>query len=261
MPVLQELNSQQIDEAVGGATKKNVPLTITVRSGQKWTNLHSRAVALEDKHICIEPPKADYAMTPHDFTPAQKVGLSFKLKHYKHICSATVVGPTNLRQDGGTIVPVLSLCWPLHMQRLQRRAYRRVDVPPGKIVRASFWLGGQVAEPQGTSVERPVWSGQVANISAGGFQLAMGEDLTDLLEVGETAGVRMVFGLGEQTVYCDAQLRHVAIEHGQCQIGFQFAGLALTAQGREALSLITERVTEYQRFAERRAETAWAARQ
>jgi c-di-GMP-binding flagellar brake protein YcgR len=139
------------------------------------------------------------------------------------------------------------------MQRLQRRAYLRVDVPACRIVRASYWIGGRAAEPAGTTVDCPVWSGQVTNISAGGFQLAADANAAEALEVGDTVGVRLIFGAGRESVYADAQYRHhERTLDGHVLMGFQFMGLDQTTEGRAALRIVSEAVNEFQRLAPRR---------
>jgi c-di-GMP-binding flagellar brake protein YcgR len=252
MATLQELTHRQINEAIQAATERNVPATVTIRAGQSWANLHSRLMALRDEHVLIAKPSSDDGPSRPEFHPADKIGLSFKLKHHKHIFTATVAGTERLGVDEQA-EPLLSLCWPTRMHRLQRRAFLRVDVPPNRIIRASFWLGGWQAEPAGTSPDRPVWSGRVSNLSAGGFQLVASHHVTRSVEVGETVGLRLAFGAGRNTVYADAQLRHMAAADDEALIGFQFLGLAQTREGRQALHVISAQVAELQRLQNPRA--------
>jgi hypothetical protein len=248
MPLLQELDTPQIDESLAGAASKQVPLTVTIRDGQTWVNLHSRALRFEGRHLLIEQPRESDVAPPREFAPGSKLGLSFKLKHYKHLSSATVKGPAQFPLEDGTSVPCLSICCPLHMQRVQRRAYLRADVPDGKIVRASFWRGSKDSEPAGGGPENPVWSGRVGNLSAGGFQLIAGPDTQEALEEGDTVGVRISFGAGDLTLYADAMFRHLdTVQDGQCLLGFQFMGLDQTCEGRQALKQIFYKVSEFLR--------------
>jgi len=247
MSELQELSVRQIDESLKLAVEKQVPVTLTIQQDGAWVNFPSRLLAITDKHMLIEPPPSDAGAPPHEFAPADKLGMSFKLKHYKHLVTATVAGMTDTAVGGAT-VKVLSLCLPTRMQRLQRRAFLRVDVPANRVVRASFWLGGRTAEPQGASA-LPVWTGRVTNLSAGGFQLACPTDRAARLEVGENVGVRIAFGSGEGAVYADAQFRHVEEDTPNTQdvvMGFQFLGLAQTPEGKEALRVISTKVAQFQ---------------
>jgi len=141
------------------------------------------------------------------------------------------------------------------MQRLQRRAYIRAEVPANRIVRASFWLGSAEAEPTGPSPERPVWSGRITDLSAGGFRMSVAAETAVGTDLGDIVGVRIVFGAdGAETVYTDAQVRHIESQSDRAVIGFQFLGLAESAQGRIVLQMIAAKTTEFQK-AEEKAES------
>jgi len=255
MPTLQELTHVQVEEALRSAVEKQVPAVATIRSGGGWMNLHTRFLACRGPHLLMSMPSAEGDIGPRSFAPADKIGVSFKLKHHKHVFTA-VVAASESYLDGDTVLPALRLCCPTKMQRLQRRAFLRVNVPPNRIVRGSFWLGGREAEPAGTTVECPVWQGRVTNLSAGGFQLLTSPECVSLLEVGDLVGVRLVFGAGQEAVYADAQYRHVEPQDCEALLGFQFLGLPLTPEGRETLDALSARVAEFQRIeeaAERRA--------
>ena len=244
MSELQELSVRQIDESLKLATEKQVPVTITLQQDGTWVNIPSRLLALTEKHMLVELPLPEAGVATHEFTPAERIGMSFKLKHYKHLVLVTVAGIVNSPLPGA-VTQAVALCLPTRMQRLQRRAFLRVDVPANRVVRASFWLGGRAAEPQGASA-MPVWTGRVTNLSAGGFQLVCPLDGAARLDIGENVGVRIAFGSGDGTVYADAQFRHLEENQQGVVMGFQFLGLAQTPEGREALRVISSKVAQYQ---------------
>jgi c-di-GMP-binding flagellar brake protein YcgR len=253
---LQELSFKQINEALNLASQKNVPITITIRQESAWLNFPSRMVAITGKGLLVELPPVAADVPPHEFVPAEKMGVSFKLKHHKHLFTATAVGLQDFPLEGGESIKVLALCLPVRMQRLQRRMFYRVDIPSNRVVRASFWLGGKEAEPNGTSDATPVWSGRVTNLSAGGFQVLSTAPLGPMLEVGDSVGVRLSFGSGQESIYADAQLRQVVLEGvEQWTVGLQFVALAQSPEGREALMFIGRKVSEFQQIAERSAVT------
>lgn len=241
---MQDLSTQQINEAIRDSVAKHIPLGLSIQT-DAWLRMHSRFLAISEEHILVEMPSADDG-APHEFVPAEKVALSFKLKHHKYLSQARVAGQRQLKLPDGTCIPTLSLCWPMHMQRLQRRSFARVAVPPGKVVRVSFWTGGRDAEPTGPSDPRSVWSGQVVDLSAGGFQAIITAEVPELV-TGQPIGVRIVFGPGEASVYADAQFRHKQPEDAGVSFGFQFVGLAHTEQGRENLRLISRKMSEFSR--------------
>ena len=215
------------------------------KANTKVDGLRSRVNGIQGEHMVLEMPRPGDDSTSYEFTPAEKIGVNLKLKHYKHIFSVTVVGKLKGRLDDGTEYDVLVVCWPSRMQRLQRRAYLRADVPDNRIARASVWLGGQNDEPAGTSPDRPVWSGQVTNLSAGGFQMRTSECASAEMDLDDIVGVRLGFGAGQETVYADAQFRHAQPDGEMTLIGFQFVGLGHSAEGLKALKFIITKVSEY----------------
>ena len=253
MAFLQNLSIEQINEAVAAAVERSVPATITIRSSAGWIKLRSRAMAAKDGYLWVKAPTTDPDGQAYPLAPADKVGLSFKLKHYKHMCLLTVAGSSKLADEQGNSPSVLRLCLPSKMQRLQRRAYVRAEVPENRVVRASFWLGGIQSEPAGTRPDRPVWSGRVVDISAGGFRFCTEGRACEYLEIDDIVGVRLVFGAGRETIFVDAQFRHAEAtsagpdqpENLKALLGFQFIGLSHSAEGREALKTISARVGEF----------------
>jgi len=246
MPALQQLSQQQIDEVLAEAAGRQAPLVVTVQSDGRWVTYHSRLIALRGQHLAVEMPRAEDG-TPLELAPADKLNVSLKLKHHKNIFSATVARVETIRMEQGAEMTVAVLCGPTQVQRLQRRAYLRADVPANRIVRASVWLGGWESEPAGTSPDRPVWTGQVTNISAGGFQMKAPRQCLGALEVNDLVGVRLIFGAGQKAVYSDAQFRHAEEDGPSVLLGFQFVGLTETAEGMSALRTITARVSELAR--------------
>lgn len=244
---MQELNIRQIGESLQDAVSRHIPLNLSVQA-EHWVNLHSRFLAVQDDKLLVELPTMDDG-TPHKFAPAEKVALSFKLKHHKYLSSARVAGLNVWTLEDGTSVPALCLCFPMQMQRLQRRSFTRVEVPAGRIVRVSFWPGDKDSEPASPNISAPVWSGRVADLSAGGFQAILSENAN--LEEGQTIGVRLAFGPGETSVYCDAQFRHSCQQGDSWSLGFQFIGLAQTDAGREVLRILGRKMNEFSRYAAR----------
>jgi c-di-GMP-binding flagellar brake protein YcgR len=285
MALLQELDLDQINEVLEQASQRQLPVTITVRLENRWANYPSRILAVRDEHILLERPMGDpnlgqtprsrgpqgagdsadampengQSPEPHEFVPAERIGLAFKLKHYKHVFCVTITGFENAElppsgpaggeaqtsYDTPLVVTALQVCCPTRMQRLQRRAFLRATVPPNRIVRASFWPGGWQDEPTSASAQTPVWLGTVSDISAGGLQILTDANIASALHGENSVGMRLVFGAGDQTVYADAQFRHVEPAGDKALVGFQFVGLAQTPQGRHALDLISRKVGEY----------------
>ncbi len=246
---MRRLDIQEINQTITDAIKKHIPLNLSIHSDH-WTNLHSRFLDVRQERLIVELPSSQDEGSPCKFVPAERIALSFKFKHYKYLGSTCVGGITQFSLEDGTSIPALSLCFPMHMQKLRRRSFTRVNVPEGRIVRASFWSGGKECEPAGPSSEAPVWSGSVKDLSAGGFKVHICADRMPALEVGQTVGVRIAFGPGEESIYTDAQFRYCSPRDGieRFAIGFQFVGLAHTEEGRTVLCTIARKMDEFSRF-------------
>ena len=248
MAKLQEMTQEQISDVLHAAIERQVPVTVTLKRDNVWTSCHTRFLAVQDPHVLLGDLHVhDDEETPK-IHPAEKIGLSFKLKHYKHIFTVTAVGTEKIEGGKDDLSQALSVCWPNSMHRLQRRAFIRAEVPHGRVVRASFWLGGRDNEPVHADPEQPVWSGRLTNISAGGFQLIADQDVDMCgLDEGETVGVRLAFEAGSESVFADAQFRRTDHIGGQSLLGFQFVGLAQDRKGRQGLQYISGKVAEYHR--------------
>jgi len=249
MSILQDLNPAQMSESLVGACDKQVPITVvTIRRKEAWLNLRSRFLTVDRARLIFEAPTVERTSSPvDDIMPAEKVGVSFKYRHHKHLFSTTVL---NLEDYSGPTGPVraMILGCPTSMQRIQRRAFYRAMVPPNRIVRASFWLGGCHSEPTGASPTNPVWSGKVEDISAGGFQMRTCDDAGMGLDAGDMVGLRMAFGVGTEGVFANAQFRHCKNDAKGALLGFQFVGLGQTDETKGALRMIIGKVSEYRRL-------------
>jgi len=245
---MQELDICQIDAAVCDAVEKNIPLTVTFESGG-WVNLRSRFVAVDGDHLLVEIP-VDPGGAAQRLEPAQKVDLSFKLKHHKYLTQARVAGYENPSFDNNIEAETLSLCLPMHMQRIQRRSYSRVSVPVGKVIRVSVWSGGKNCEPTGQSA-KSVWSGSLMDFSAGGFCASIAADGSFSLKDGDSVGVRIAFDNARESIYSDAQFRRSDTVGKNLSVSFQFVGLGHTLQGRNTLRAISQQMTRIMRSAKR----------
>jgi hypothetical protein len=259
MPNFQHLTTEQINEALTGATDRAVPVVVTCRQDDTWLTFYSRFVTMEGTHFLIELPSNDLGQKRH-WAPADRVGLSFKYRHYKYVSSATLVGQEDVAGPDGEPLTVLRVVTPTSMHRLQRRVYKRASVPEGRLVRASFWAGGREFEPTGADADKRVWSGQIDNLSAGGFHMQCKGYSGPELCVGDEMGVHLMFGTADEHCYADVMLRHVQpAADGSLSLGFQFIGLAQSRHGRATLGMISSKVSEYLRLEEQGSAHRWAS--
>jgi c-di-GMP-binding flagellar brake protein YcgR len=246
MASLQELDIRQIAQVIAEGVERNVPVAVTVQEGGHWQMYHSRLVAERSDRILLEIPHAEDG-TPQEFAPASKIALSFKLRHHKYVYVATVAGCEHHHLGEDDWMQVLGICWPTKMQRIQRRAYYRAEVPEGYVVRAAVWLGGRGDEPAGGS-GREVFTGRLSDLSAGGVKFLSEDSPPWPLENGTAVGLRLSFEAGTERLYLDGMIRHVICNEPGTQLGIQFVALEQSPEGRRSMRFISGKVSEYQRI-------------
>jgi len=245
MTKLRRLTNEQLNQALVDAVQERALVTISLQSDNGWINLHSRLLSLRYPHIFLAVPQAAKGKIVPEIKAEETLGLSFKLGYYKHTLTTKAVGVHKVDDvlDGGH--RVLQACWPREMYRLQRRAYRRVDVPAGRVVEASLWPGGRQDEPPDVAPDRPVWEGRVINISAGGAQILIESHQIPNLDVGDMVGVKLTFAGETKSIYSDTEFRQQVDTGGRTLMSFKFVGLDGDSQGREVLDFVATKVAEY----------------
>jgi len=265
MPIVQEMSPVQIRHCLQEAVRKQTPVVLTCRTGPRWYSLQSRLLAHDGERLHLACPVAE-GQPPPALAKGTAVGLSFKLHHHKHISTVVVDGAGAYRLDGGEVVWALRTRAPQWMQRVQRRAYRRVEVPRSRSVLATFWQGGRAAAADPPAQRAVTWEGWVTNLSAGGFQVRLPEASgpaealwrarglsAPVLEAGDIVGVRIDLGQDFEPILADAQFRHqVNDERGVLLLGFQFVGLHESESGRQTLRRIGRIVCDFRRLQGRR---------
>lgn len=222
MAFLQELAPAEIEEAIGLLAENNLLIALTVRCQGRWVTFRTRAIAQSGKVIWVEKPKTDHLSPDYDFAPGEKVGVTFSMSYRKFVFAARTMGQERYRLDEDTESTALTLEVPQVMHKVERRLHDRLDMSSEEVTRASFWLGGWEARPEEASVEAPIWSGRILNVSTGGLLVRTSYEAAKYVEVGDILGVHMTFGGTEQSVFVDAQLRHCARDGEMALVGLQF---------------------------------------
>jgi len=251
MPIIQELSRKQLDASLSEAVRRRVPVAVTCRVRDNWCNLRSQILRAGADRLWLAYPARD-GEPPVAMDGGFRLGVAFKIKHHKHIFNAVVVSVGEVRcPSGPTTVAGVCVERPGQMQRVQRRAYYRVEVPRSRSILATFWLGGQHVQAGST------WEGWITDLSAGGFQVRLTNHGAADLEVGDVVGVRIDLGQEYEPVVADAQFRHQTTdERGVVHMGFQFVGLNESAHGRRMLLRIGTVVCQFQRRGGRRPGSA-----
>jgi len=251
MPIVQRLRTGQMAECLSEAVGREIPVLLTCRSDEQWHTLRTKILRSDTTGLWVDYPCCDFAPMP-EIAPGLQIGLSFKLKHHKHILNTVVEAVGQFALAGGEQVRAVQAAAARRMQRIQRRAYHRVGVPNNRSVLVTFWPGGLSAARSSEGIE-VAWEGWVTNLSAGGFQVRIATHGAPELEVGDLLGVQIDLGQEFQAVLADAQFRQEVIdERGVRLQGFQFVGLNESEHGQNVLRRIGELVCEFHCFQDRR---------
>jgi len=252
MSLIQELSEHQIRQSLAEAIRRGTPVALTCRSDGQWHNLRTRILRRTGPSLWLDAPTATGPEAP-PVAAGMEVGLSFKLKHHKHIANVPVEAVCPLSADGAEGAPAVRVAVPARMQRIQRRAYLRAEVPRNRSVLATFALGGPDGDAADAEPSRPTWDGWVTDISAGGFQVRLAGHGTPELDLGDLVTVSVQLGQEFAPIVAAAQFRQEHVdERNVVHHGFQFVGLNESEQGRRTLRRIGQVVCDFQRLAGRR---------
>jgi hypothetical protein len=194
--------------------------------------------------LWVEKPKMDHLPTPYEFTAGEQVGVSFSVSHRKFVFAAKTLGHEIYRLDQETKSTALTLEMPKVVHKVERRLHDRLDLSCEEVIRASFWLGGWEARPEEATVESPVWSGRILNVSSGGLLVRASYEAAKYVEVGDILGVHITFGESGQSVFVDAQLRHCARDGEMALVGLQFVEDPVRPESNVGVRTIRKMITE-----------------
>lgn len=247
MPVIQELNERQIQECLSELTQRSSPIIINCQLSDRWFTLHSKVLQHGPDQMWLDYPLSTECHVSLEV--AQPISLSFKVRHHKHVFNTIIEAVGKFSVQGGPRMEAICIATPHCMQRIQRRAYNRVDVPRSRSVLATFWLGGHGNSPQGPAQAALLtWEGWVTNLSAGGFQVRAPRHAAPAMEEGDLSGVKLEIGPEYGPIAADVQLRHQAEDgKGGILLGYQFVGLNESEEGRHTLEVLGRVVADFQR--------------
>ncbi len=234
MPLMHTLSAEQARSELTDAARANVPVRLTHRLGEQWDVVLGELTSAGPEAVRVR--LTDRSGAP-DIPADSLLWLSYKQARYK--CRATC----RLRE-----VPVeaeaveLVLTPPESMERVDRRAYARSEIPEEAGLGVSFWAGGLDAQIQVEALAVPVWHGQLTSISAGGLQARSGLGSCDQMHPGDAVGLRIDLADGREPIEMDARFRYGRPDGRKVLAGFEFVGLGQGEASSEHLRRILDRV-------------------
>ena len=244
-------------EILETAIAEQVPAIMSYLSKGKWhvakvllTNLGASRLSVE-----IWPNDKPHPINIHIHQP---VGVSLKYGYGKFVFDTTVVGlepspDPSRRGQSGTII----LAVPDRIEIVQRRSYYRVDVPKSLKVNVLLWHRGHnhvpgtvTCGPDGlpdNSDEQNYYKGRLADISAGGAQIALDTAQKPDLRKGQFIGLTFTPMPYERPLIFDAQIRNIlpTADNKNICLGLQIVGLEASSEGRQILERLCNVVERY----------------
>lgn len=229
----------QRDEILAEAAAKRTPIMLSCQSSGQWLSLKSRFLSCDgsSRRLVAEYPAAVEGERAPDIEQGQCVGISFRRGHKKCIFSSVVAAKERFQVDQRNQVGALVIRWPDELCQMQRRAYFRVEPPAEQTVAVYLWPGGAQVRQRVGSSGWPLHVGQLMDLSAGGFRVAVAGGQDPQFSVGQTVGMEFVPEPNRPPIVADAHFRHrQPIDEERVSLGFQFVGLEQSRRGQELLA-------------------------
>lgn len=225
------------------AQKEEIYAIMSYISRGKWHVARVKIEGIEEDLFGIRlcPHKK---LHPVNVKVNQQIGLSIKHEYGKFVFESRIVGLEHSRNryHGGKII----LRMPREMDLVQRRYYYRVQVPQSLEVEAQMWR--RSSEEVGE--DNQTFSGKLVDISAGGLQVALSDDISPDFREGQFVLVRFTPLPSETPLTVSCQIRSVlpTADGSNICYGLQIVGLEASPEGRMTLTRLANVVGQYYRL-------------
>lgn len=239
------ISGDDVKNAIADAVLRREPVTVTHRGEDGWHGYKSRLLSAlpEGRTVVVEPFVSPTGKQPP--APGEIVEVAVRAGNRKLVFSATRCAPP-LEAD-----PRFEyLTWPQRIQRLNRRAFQRAEVPAGRIIPVRMWCVAKADEM--TPEDRSVIHGELVDISLGGACV----DIPDQCRIARDATYRcvMVPSEGTEPLVVEARPRHSgAARPGRRTVGLHFFGIESTPDADTVVQQISHIIADFQAAARRSA--------
>jgi len=235
------VNGIECRNLLNDMAQKRVRLTLTNRSDNVWRVYKSQFISLRGNQLILAQPIPDTAETPMEAGANQEIAISFKKGYNKYLFLTKIIKVDKYEEQPGRSLSVLHVYTPDHVEKIQRRAFTRADVPAESSVEVKFWRTGSTRETS--------WTGMLSNVSAGGIGVTINAAEFPELQESEQITLEFMPLPDQKPIVVDARFRHgsPADQAGKAVLGFQFIGLEISEEGRAILRRISRAVGVYLR--------------
>lgn len=235
--------SQELIKIINQAVQCSVPCEMSYVSRGKWHRTGVKILNINNKSLTLRISNDPGAAFIQINRP---VSITFELKRQKCILESKIIGLDAVISNGmsGNIM----IERPVSLEKMKRRAYERVSIPPEMNVEALFWHRGH-ADNSAESPLESCWQGQLIDLSAGGTQLRVDKYRQSNFREGQIVGIRFTPLPYKKTLIVEGRIKHIAGSNDDKDIitlGIEFMGLEANADGRSKIEQIMSAVTVYQ---------------
>lgn len=238
------LTAKEIKEVLKTAADDSIIGTMSHLTKGKWHQADVIFTTITDSaiHIQIKPKENQIAI---DINIDQPVGMSFEIGSSNHIFESVVIGLESSVNDNFSGKVVLEL--PDSIERVQRRADARVQVPKSIKVKVLFWHLGHMDDSMVAPPEN-YWQGELTNISGGGLQIGIDLEQGSNFRVNQLVGLQFTPMSYEKPILLEAKVKHLVqnADNTQLLVGVEFIGLEASNEGRQKLRRVLEIVQIYE---------------
>lgn len=222
--------------------QKKAFLTVTNREENIWRVYKSHFLSVRGNQLVLAQPVPDTADCHLEPAVGQEVAISFKKGYNKFLFLTRVVKADHFEIEPGHRVPVVNIYAPDHIEKIQRRAYNRAEVPADLSVDVTFW-------PSTQSKSKKKYTGQLVNLSAGGGAVQMPAGNVPDLSESEQVTLKFKPLPDQKPIQLEARYRHTTSSGDETSslLGFQFIGLEVSEEGRKILRRLSRTVGVYHR--------------
>ena len=124
------------------AVDKRMFATVTAKSGSRWQVRKSSFLALRSNRLWLSVPAHQPGEIPMELTGGQQVAITFKRGYYKCIFATRLIAREQFELDSGGQMPAMIIAQPEQIEKIQRRAYDRVETPADQEIQVSMTFDG-----------------------------------------------------------------------------------------------------------------------
>ncbi len=252
------VSPSRIERLLELACAYNVPLTVTVESGDKLYTYRSRMLEQREK-VGANSLLVDYPMTSGPaiaLKPGMPLTVHFSLEKQRFLFHASVIGKTLYTFLDRRKATVLEIEYPTVLVRGQRRSYHRVPPPPDQPISVNCRMTGDVidwldkeAESAGSARQPTQFRGTIVNVSVGGMLMAVRETEQPDLEEGKKVGLRFSVAKKESPILIKGIIRRIEEDEstGELRVAIEWIDTEEMYEYRLAMNRIYKYVAERQR--------------